>query len=103
MLFPHWPPFLIKDSELIPTRKQVIKANEAITRGNARKPTKLPDGEVTFRIPTGDWPAILRLYPALNSSDADARLIAWKEFRHNPIAEQYLVVRSPNRVKRAHK
>ena len=84
-----------------PTRNQVLHANEAITRGNARKPTRLPDGEVQFRIPEADWPVLMKLFPDLKHHDATTRMAAWREFQHSPVAEPYLVVRTPNQVKRS--
>ena len=84
-----------------PTRTQVLNANQAIRRGNARKPTKLPDGEVAFRIPENDWPVLMVLFPELKHHDATTRMAAWNKFRHNPVAEKYLVVRTPNQVKRS--
>lgn len=84
-----------------PTRNQVLTANEAIRRGNARKPTKLPDGEVAFRIPESDWPVLQKLFPDLAHADASMRHAAWKKFRHNPVAEKYLVTRTPSQVQRS--
>ena len=84
-----------------PTRNQVLTANESIRRGNARKPTRLPDGEVELRIPTDDWHVLMRLFPDLKNTDATVRENAWRKFRHHPVAEKYLVVRPPNQVKRS--
>lgn len=86
-----------------PTRRQVLNANDAMRRGNARKPTRLPDGEVAFRIPSDDWPVLMKLVPGLNNTHAPTRLEAWKKFRESPLAEKYLVVRSPAQVRRSNK
>ena len=86
-----------------PTRDQVLKANESIRRGNARKPTRLPDGQVAFRIPTEDWPVLMRLFPDLESKDNTARMTAWRELQHSPVGEKYLVIRAPNQVQRSHR
>ena len=83
------------------TRAEILNANEAIRRGNARKPRKLPDGEVAFRIPEADWPVLMTLFPDLKHPDATMREAAWHKFKHDPVAEKYLVVRTPNQVKRA--
>lgn len=85
----------------IPTRNQVLTANEAIRRGNARKPTRLDDGEVTFRIPESDWPVLMTLYPNLKHPDTCIRQDAWQQFRHDPVGEKYLVVRTPQQVRRS--
>jgi len=84
-----------------PTRNQVLAANEAIRRGNARKPTRLPDGEVTFRIPEADWPVLMRTHPDLKHPDPDMRHAAWAKFRASPVGEKYLVVRTPAQVRRS--
>ncbi len=83
-----------------PTRHQVLNANAAIRRGNARKPTRLPDGEVAFRIPESDWQVLMTTHPDLKHPDADMRMAAWRKFRHSAVAEKYLVVRTPAQVKR---
>jgi len=83
------------------TRKQVLNANEAIRRGNAAKPTRLPDGEVTFRIPEDDWPVLMCIYPDLKHPDPDMRHAAWAKFRASPVGEKYLVVRTPAQVQRS--
>ena len=83
------------------TRTEILNANDAIRRGNARKPTRLPDGEVAFRIPEADWPVLMTLFPDLKHTDASMRMAAWNKFKHDPVAEKYLVVRTPNQVKRA--
>jgi hypothetical protein len=83
------------------TRRAILKDNEAMRRGNARKPRKLPDGEVAFRIPEEDWPVLMAVCPDLKHQDAATRLDAWKKFRHSPLAEKYLVVRTPAQVKRS--
>lgn len=82
-----------------PTRKEVLNANDAIRRGNARKPTRLPDGEVAFRIPQQDWQVLMTLFPELQHHDATERLDAWKRFRHSEVGKKYLVVRAPSAVK----
>ena len=84
-----------------PTRNQVLRANEAITRGNARKPTRLPDGEVAFRIPEEDWRVLMKTHPDLMHHDASVRMEAWRKFQHSPVGAPYLVVRAPNQVKRS--
>jgi len=82
-----------------PNRQQVLNANQAIRRGNARKPARLPDGEVVFRIPEADWPVLMRLFPDLKHKDATMRMSAWREFRQTETAEKYMVVRTPRQVK----
>jgi hypothetical protein len=82
-------------------RHDILKANETIRRGNERKPRRLPDGEVTFRIPDDDWPVLMVLRPDLKHPDAATRMAAWQEFRHSPLAEKYLVVRTPTQVRRS--
>lgn len=84
-----------------PTRQQVLNANQAITRGNARKPTRLPDGETAFRIPENDWRVLMTTHPDLMHKNADTRMEAWRKFQHSPVAEKYLVVRTPNQVQRS--
>lgn len=81
-----------------PTRHTVLKANEAIRRGNGAKPRKLPDGEVVFRIPQEDWTQLMETHPDLMHPDPDLRMAAWRKLRHSDIGEKYLVVRPPNRV-----
>lgn len=88
---------------LSPTRFQVLNANESIRRGNARKPTRLPDGEVAFRIPDADWPVLKRIFPDLAHTDATTRHAAWAKFRRTPVAEKYLVTRTPAQVQRGDK
>lgn len=84
------------------TRSQVLNGNEAMRRGNTRKPTRLPDGEVEFRIPTEDYAMLMRKFPWLQHKDPAIRLHAWKTFRASPMGEKYLVVRSPSQVQRSH-
>jgi hypothetical protein len=80
-----------------PTRQQVLNANAAIRRGNARRPTRLPDGEVTFRIPDADWPVLMIARPDLKHPDNAIRMAAWNDLRHDPLGEKYLVVRTPTK------
>lgn len=84
-----------------PTRDQVLQANQAITRGNARKPTRLPDGEVAFRIPEADWAVVMKTHPDLMHHDAAVRMAAWRKFQHSPVGQPYLVVRTPGQVQRS--
>ena len=80
-------------------RKLILDNNAALRQGEGARP--LEDGEVTFRIPTGDMKVLARIYPELVSKDNSVRLAAWKKFRSNPAAEKYLVVRTPAQVKRS--
>jgi hypothetical protein len=80
-------------------RKLILDNNAALRIGDG--PRRLDDGEVTFRIPDEDVPVLRRIYPELFHSDHTVRLNAWKKFRHNPVAEKYLVTRTPNQVKRS--
>lgn len=80
-------------------RNKILKNNEAIRRGNAPKPKRLPDGEVTFRIPDEDWPMLMLMFPELNQADSQLRHKAWQAFRDTPTAEKYLVVRTPSQVR----
>ena len=65
------------------------------------RPRRLDDGEVVFKIPTDDMKVLARIYPELVSIDHSIRLAAWKKLRNTPIAEQYLVTRTPDQVKRS--
>ena len=82
-------------------RKLILDANHAVRDKRLPTPTRLEDGEVTFRIPTRDMKVLQVIYPELISTDHSIRLAAWKKFRSNPAAEKYLVVRTPNQVKRS--
>ena len=80
-------------------RKLILDNNAKLRQGEGARP--LEDGEVTFRIPTEDMTVLQRLIPELVHPDNGVRLAAWKKFRSNPMAEQYLVVRTPAQVKRS--
>jgi len=80
-------------------RKLILDNNAALRQGEGAR--RLEDGEVTFRIPTADMKVLARIYPELTHPDNTVRLNAWKKFRSNPAAEKYLVVRTPNQVKRS--
>ena len=82
-------------------RKQVLNHNQAVRRGTLPRPRRLDDGEVVFKIPLADMKVLQRIYPELVSVDHSIRLAAWKKLRKTPIAEQYLVTRTPNQVKRS--
>ena len=82
-------------------RRKILDHNRAIREGRADKPTRLPDGEVAFRIPTSDMPVLVRLFPDLAHKDGQVQRAAWDKFRHHPLAEQYLVQRTPSQVKRS--
>ena len=82
-------------------RHQILKHNQALREGVLDRPRRLDDGEVVFKIPTGDMKVLARIYPELVSIDHSIRLAAWKKLRNTPIAEQYLVTRTPDQVKRS--
>ena len=80
-------------------RKLILDNNARLRQGEGVR--RLEDGEVTFRIPTDDMKVLQVIYPELISKDHSIRLAAWKKFRSNPMAEKYLVVRTPAQVKRS--
>ena len=80
-------------------RKLILDNNAALRQGEGAR--RLEDGEVTFRIPTTDMKVLQRIYPELVSIDHSIRLAAWKKFRGSPVAEKYLVVRTPRQVQRS--
>lgn len=84
-------------------RKLILNANQAVRDGRLPAPRRLDDGEVTFRIPKSDMKVLTRIYPELISKDHNIRLSAWKKFRNSPLAEKYLVTRTPGQVKRSQK
>lgn len=79
-------------------RRKVLEDNVKRRQGSAPV-RKLNDGEVVFRIPTEDINVLRVIYPELFHKDATVRLNAWKKFRHSPVAEKYLVTRTPKQVK----
>jgi len=81
-------------------RFRILKHNQAAREGRADV-RRLDDGEVVFKIPTQDMKVLARIYPSLISKDHAIRLAAWKKLRGTPIAEKYLVTRTPNQVKRS--
>lgn len=78
-------------------RKLILDNNAKLRQGEGVR--RLEDGEVTFRIPTEDMKVLQVLYPELISKDHSIRLAAWKKFRSSPVAEKYLVVRTPRQVR----
>jgi hypothetical protein len=80
-------------------RKLILDNNAKLRQGEGAR--RLEDGEVTFRIPTEDMKVLQVIYPELISTDHSIRLAAWKKFRSSPVAEKYLVVRTPAQVKRS--
>ena len=78
-------------------RKLILDNNAALRQGEGAR--RLEDGEVTFRIPTADMKVLARIYPELVATDNAVKLAAWKKFRSSPVAEKYLVVRTPRQVK----
>ena len=78
-------------------RKLILDNNAALRQGEGVR--RLEDGEVTFRIPTEDMKVLQVIYPELVSTEHDIRLSAWKKFRGSPVAEKYLVVRTPRQVR----
>jgi hypothetical protein len=80
-------------------RKLILDNNAKLRQGEGVR--RLEDGEVTFRIPTEDMKVLQVIYPELISKDHSIRLAAWKKFRSSPVAEKYLVVRTPAQVKRS--
>ena len=79
------------------SRKLILDNNARLRQGEGVR--RLEDGEVTFRIPTGDMKVLARLQPELVSTDNSVKLAAWKKFRSSPMAEKYLVVRTPRQVR----
>lgn len=82
-------------------RRLILDNNRRVREDRTRAPRRLEEGEVTFRIPTGDMKVLARIYPDLVSKDHDARLAAWKKLRHSPVGEKYLVTRTPKQVKQS--
>lgn len=82
-------------------RDAILKDNQARREGTAARPTRLDDGYVSFRIPTKDYPVLVRKFPELDSKDHDIRLAAWHKFAQSPEAIPYLVVRTPRQVKQS--
>ncbi len=82
-------------------RRHILEHNQAMREGRIDKPTRLEDGEVTFKIPTQDMKVLARIYPNLVSTDNAVRLAAWKKLRRSPVGEKYLVTRTPSQVKRS--
>ncbi len=82
-----------------PTRDDVLKANRE-RREKELKARRLEDGFVEMRIPEADFPVLCKLYPGLEAHDHDEREAAWRDFRHSPIAKQYMVVATPREVQR---
>lgn len=80
-------------------RNEVFDANRRAREG-VDPVRRLDCGETTFRIPEADFFALRKLFPALASSDGKERFEAWKRFRESPFAERYLVVRTPQQVRR---
>ena len=78
-------------------RKLILDNNARLRQGEGVR--RLEDGEVTFRIPTADMKVLARLQPELVSTDNAVKLAAWKKFRSSPMAEKYLVVRTPRQVR----
>lgn len=84
------------------TTRQVLEANHKIRTGNSPKPTDLPDGYVSLRIPEDHWPVLRRFDPELESPDHEIRLKAWKRLESGPLGELYRVTpRSPAEVRRS--
>ena len=79
------------------SRKLILDNNARLRQGEGVR--RLEDGEVTFRIPTGDMKVLARIHPELVSTDNSVKLAAWKKFRSSPMAEKYLVVRTPRQVR----
>ncbi len=82
-----------------PTRRQVLEDNYQRRQGNVNRPRDTGFGEVAFKIPTGDWPALVRMYPDLASHDRDTRMQAFRDLRSSPFGEKYLVGRTPRQVR----
>lgn len=65
---------------------------EAQLAREGRVPTRhAPFAEHQLRIPIQDWRALTRLYPELNSKDADTRAAAMKRLHESPLADKYRV------------
>ena len=80
-------------------RKLILDNNAKLRQGEGAR--RLEDGEVTFRIPKKDMKVLAVIYPELVCTDYSIRHNAWKKFRGSPVAEKYLVVRTPRQVKRS--
>lgn len=78
-------------------RKLILDNNAKLRQGEGTR--RLEDGEVVFRIPVEDMKVLQVVFPELVSKDHSIRLDAWKKLRSSPIAEKYLVVRTPRQVK----
>lgn len=83
-------------------RTRILEHNKA-AREKRAPVRRLDEGEVVFKIPTSDVKVLRRIYPELFSKDHTVRLNAWKKFRHNPVAQKYLVTRTPRQVARSQK
>lgn len=81
-------------------RDRILGHNRAAREGRAPV-RKLQDGEVVFKIPTQDWKVLTTIYPGLISKDHNERLQAWRDLRHSPVGERYLVTRTPRQVQRS--
>ena len=81
-------------------RLKILRHNQA-AREKRAPVRRLEEGEVVFKIPPSDYRVLTRVYPKLVSKDHAERLQAWKDLRHSPVGEQYLVTRTPRQVKRS--
>lgn len=80
-------------------RRQKILEHNQQARAGLAPVRRLDEGEVVFKIPDEDVKVLRVIYPELFSKDHKIRLAAWKKFRHNPVAEKYLVTRTPRQVR----
>ena len=78
-------------------RHAILKDNRLRREGRAPV-RRLDEGEVTFKIPPEDMKVLARLFPELVSKEHAIRLAAWHKFRNTPMAEKYLVTRTPRLV-----
>jgi hypothetical protein len=82
-------------------RHEILKGNQAMREGVTPGARRLEEGEVTFRIPTADYQALLQRFPDLGSKDHTTRLGAWHSLRQSELGEKYLVTRTPRQVRRS--
>lgn len=86
---------------IVSKRHKILSHNQLLREGRLPPPRRLDDGEVVFKIPERDMRVLHTIYPELISKDPAVRLKAWHDFRKTPIAEQYLVTRTPKQVQRS--
>lgn len=83
-----------------PIRKVQLDSVKQVREGTVT-PKKLDFAEHVMRIPEHDYHALMRLYPALNSQNAEEQGKAWEEAMNSPFFDAYRTARSPNQVQRS--